>query len=150
MAVPKKRKKLDETAQELKKKSSEPTHRREAGRTEEVLSRNASKKIDSAFEIMDHIQEETSTHIPSDEERTSRPFDSRKNNSKKERTGFRFHISLDAVMPEKKTDSRNRSPLPANKSSILDIGLTIPFFWKMPIIGKIVQKVIQNMKTVKF
>jgi hypothetical protein len=150
MAVPRKRKKLDETAKELKKKGSTQQHRRHAVKTEEALSRNASKKIDTAFEIMDHIQEETSTHIPSNEESTSRPIDSKRSHSTKERTGFRFHISLDAVMPEKKTDSRNRSPLPINKSSILDIGLTIPFFWKMPIIGRIVQKVIRNMKTVKF
>jgi hypothetical protein len=150
MAVPKKRKKLDETAKELKKKGSSSKHQRHAVKTEEALSRNTSKKIDTAFEIMDHIQEETSTHITSNEESTSGPMDSKKSRSTKERTGFRFHISLDAVMPEKKTDSRNRSPLPVNKSSILDIGLTIPFFWKMPIIGKIVQKVIRNMKTVKF
>lgn len=150
MAVPKKRKKLDETAQELKKKSPTPSHRRQTVKTEEALSRNTSKKIDSAFEIMDHIQEEPSDPIRSDEERTSRPFDSRNTCLKKERTGFRFHISLDAVMPEKKTDRRNRSPHPVNKSSILDIGLTIPFFWKMPIIGGIVQKVIRNIKTVKF
>lgn len=150
MAVPRKRKKLDETAKELKKKGSTPKRQRHEVKTEEALSRNTSKKIDTAFEIMDHIQEETSTHIPSNEERISGPMDSKKSRSKKERTGFRFHISLDAVMPEKTTDSRNRSTLPVNESSILDIGLTIPFFWKMPIIGKIVQKVIQNMKTVKF
>jgi hypothetical protein len=140
MAVPRKRKKLAETAEKLKNNNPRPQDRKQTKKVEKTVSRNSSEKIDTAFAIMDHIEEEIAAV----------PTGSAKPSSTMERLGFRFHISLDAVMPEKRTGSKDRSLPPANRSSILDIGLTIPFFWKMPIIGDIAQKVIRNIRTLKW
>lgn len=142
MAVPRKRKKLADTSEKLKKKASPLRQRRQRPKAEKALSRNVSEKIDTAFEIMDHIKEEPSADMIADEETATASTNATKSVSTLERLGFRFHISLDAVMPEKRTGSKE-------KSSILDIGLTIPFFWRMPIIGGIAQKVIRNIKTFK-
>ncbi|MFH2065580.1 MAG: hypothetical protein ABIK15_10315 [Pseudomonadota bacterium] len=150
MAVPRKRKKLAETAENLKKNNPRPQDRKRTKKAEKTLARNSSQKIDTAFEIMDHIEEEPSFDGPFKEKIAALPVDSAKPGSTMERLGFRFHLSLDAVMPEKRTGSKDRSSPPANRSSILDIGLTIPFFWKMPIIGDIAQKVIRNIRTLKW
>lgn len=139
MAVPKKRKKLAETSEKLKKKATPSQQPDKAQKTVKASTRNSSQKIDQAFEIMDHIERDTAAHTPLKEKK-----------SPLERLGFRFHISLDAVMPEEKHKNRRQKENPVHKSSILDIGLTIPFFWKMPIIGGIAQKVVQNIKTLKF
>jgi len=140
MAVPRKRKKLDETAKELKKKGSSSKHQRHAVKTEEALSRNTSKKIDTAFEIMDHIQEETSTHIPSNEESTSGPMDSKKTRSTKERTGFRFHISLDAVMPEKKQTAETGPRFPLTNHPYWISDSPYPFSGRCPLLAKSFKK----------
>jgi hypothetical protein len=144
LAVPRKRKKLAETANELKQNGSKSQRQNKPQKTVKISARNSSKKIDNAFEIMEHIEKETSA-----EKTIGQRSNSTKSASPLERLGFRFHISLDAVMPEEK-GNRNKTAVPLNKSSILDIGLTIPFFWKMPIIGGIAQKVVQSIKTLKF
>ncbi len=149
MAVPKKRKKLAETANELKQKGLKSNPKNKPQKTATISARNSSKKIDNAFEIMENIEKETSAEKTSGKKAIGQRSNSTKSASPLERLGFRFHISLDAVMPEKK-DSKKKSQAPLKKSSILDIGLTIPFFWKMPIIGGIAQKVVQSIKTVKF
>lgn len=146
MAVPRKRKKLAETAtspetkKPAAKKRPQPSGRKKAVKQTATVA----EQIDTAFAIMDSIDDKKTEN----ETVVSRETESKRNTITMDRLGFRFHFSLDAVMPDSKDQSD--PDLQPNRSSLLDIGLTIPFFWKMPIIGGIAQKVIRNIRTFKF
>jgi hypothetical protein len=150
MTVPKKRKKLAETAEGLKK-TIPAQHKKKSGKVVRISTRNSAKKIDNAFEIMKHIDDDD---FPADEalEKSDsiRKEKSDSSSSQSKRQGFRFQISLDALIPDKKSQDEDRKSTPIKKSPLLDIGVTIPFFWRFPIIGEIAQKVVRNIKTIKF
>jgi len=101
---------------------------------------------------MKHI--ENDDEFPADEAmenndllREGRPASS---SSSSKRQGFRFQISLDALMPDNRSQDEDHESSPVKESPLLDIGVTIPFFWRFPIIGRIAQKVVRNIKTIKF
>jgi len=152
MAVPKKRKKLAETAEGLKKRTLNQRKKKKTGKAAKTSTRTSAKKIDNAFKIMKHI--ENDDDYPADEaiERDASIQDDEpvSSASHSKRQGFRFQISLDALIPNKKSKDESRKSSPVSESQLLDIGVTIPFFWKFPIIGGIVQKVVRNIKTIKF
>ena len=146
MAVPRRRKKLAETATSSHKaKKPAAPKRPQPSRTKKAVKQTAStvEQIDTAFAIMSRIDEKKTEN----ETVVSRGTVSKRKAITMDRLGFRFHFSLDAVMPDSKDQSD--PDLQPNRSSLLDIGLTIPFFWKMPIIGGIAQKVVRNLKTLK-
>jgi hypothetical protein len=151
MAVPKKRKKLAETSESLKKSIPEQQKTKKARKAERISMKNSTKKIDNAFEIMKHIEDddfpEDETPSRSDSTRERKLYSS---SSKSKQQGFRFRISLDALIPDKKSQDEDLESAPISRSHLLDIGVTIPFFWRFPIIGGIAQKVVRSIKTIKF
>jgi len=125
--------------------------KKEAGKAEIISIKNSTKKIDNAFKIMKHIEDDD---LPEDET-PSRSDSTRErklgsSSSQSKRQGFRFRISLDALIPDKKSQDEDLKSAPISRSPLLDIGVTIPFFWRFPIIGEIAQKVVRNIKTIKF
>ena len=152
MAVPKKRKKLAETAESLKRSTPNQRKKKKTAKAPKRSTGKSSKKIDAAFEIMEHIDNdddfseeesiERNDSIQEDEPVSSSP--------PSKRQGFRFQISLDALIPDKKSKDEDRKSSRISKSQLLDIGVTIPFLWRFPIIGGIAKKVVRNIKTIKF
>lgn len=126
-------------------------HNRRAGEPAQA-SKDSGKKIDKAFEIMDSI-EETGDAGPGDAAAprgNTRHGGADRQTSSSQRHGIRFRFSLDAVMPEKKESDGEHDPTQKNQSALVDIGLTLPFIWKIPIIGGIAQKVARHIKPIKF
>jgi len=100
---------------------------------------------------MAHIDDkgETATETP----KITKPADPEKPSRSKpasNRLGFRFHVSLDALMPNKQQRNADKRKQPVKESAVIDIDLTIPFLWDIPIIGGITQKIFKNFKTIKF
>jgi len=153
MTVPRKRKKLAETAETLKKKIPDQHPKMKVGKAERTSSPHSAKKIDNAFKIMKHIEEDDSSEDMASERKGS--VRERKPDSpsfQPKRQGFRFRISLDALIPNKKSlddDEEDRKSSRISRAPLLDIGVTIPFLWRFPIIGEIAQKVVRNIKTIK-
>jgi len=151
MAVPKKRKKLAETAEDLKKSTSNQHKKKKPGKAAKISTKDSAKKIDNAFEIMKHIEDddfpEDETPSRSDSTRERKLYSP---SSKSKQQGFRFRISLDALIPDKKSQDEDLESAPISRSHLLDIGVTIPFFWRFPIIGGIALKVVRSIKTIKF
>lgn len=152
MAVPKKRKKLAEISDDLKKTKPGQRKKKKPGKTAKSSTRHSTKKIDTAFDIMKHIEneDEFSADVAMEENDLPREGKPASSSSSSKRQGFRFQISLDALMPDNRSQDEDRESSPVKESPLLDIGVTIPFFWRFPIIGRIAQKVVRNIKTIKF
>jgi hypothetical protein len=151
MAVPRKRKKLDKTSADLKKRKGKPRAKtRNTGKMASPLSKDPDQKIDKAFEIMDSIDEPSGPAKRKTPVSRNRELEKVSKEVTPKRQGIRFWISLDAVMPEQKKRHGDQRKKQENQSALIDIGLTLPFIWKVPIIGGIAQKVARNIKTIKF
>ncbi len=151
MAVPKKRKKLIEKSENLKKTVRARSQKSNQKPLKLKAIKKSSEKIDEAFEIMTHIENknEKAAKAP----KITKPVDQKKPSHPKppsDRLGFRFHVSLDALMPNKPQRNADKKKQPVKESPVIDIDLTIPFLWDMPIIGGITQKIFKNFKTIKF
>jgi len=149
MAVPKKRKKLEPGKVNSRTKPAETT-KGLANEPKPEPASQSSQKIDQAFKIMDHIDRaDVPTGSPGENRISSHSPDKRMNPVKSKRTGFRFHFALDAVLPVDATDGEASSTEGPTKSSLLDLGFTIPFFWKFPVIGGAAKKIIKHIKGIQ-
>ena len=106
------------------------------------MARQDEKKVERAFEVIENL------------ERTSRKGDSHKTSDQKkqgvkkgkEESGIRIRISLDALISEKDTETSPEKDLHAGKSNLLDIGFTVPYIWKIPVIGPTVLKIVKHLQ----
>jgi len=151
MAVPKKRKKLAEKSESRKSTVRTRSQKSNQEPTMHQAIKKSSEKIDEAFEIMTHIDNkgERAAKAP----KITKPDSPEKPSRFKpasNRLGFRFHVSLDALMPNKAQRNADKRKQPVKESAVIDIDLTIPFLWDIPIIGDITQKIFKNFKTIKF
>lgn len=149
MAVPRKRKKLDKTAETLKKKPARKRPAKPAARAGTKPATASNKKIDAAFQIMDHIEDHRNSPSRKSAARRSPATDERTAAPSPRKLGVRFHFSVDAVMPEPGPDDNTPADPTSNRSSLVDVGLTLPFIWKVPVIGGIAQKIARSLITIK-
>lgn len=150
MAVPRKRKKLAEKP-ERRVKQIRPASQKQPSSKRKPL-KASSKKIDEAFKIMTDIEDKTKRRIRAVKEKTPPPVEKKDASPPKpssKRMGFRFQISLDALMPNKERRLSETRKKPVKESTVVDIDLTIPFIWDLPIIGGMTQKFFKNFKTIK-
>jgi len=158
MTVPKKRKKL-EPAKDKKKTVQKKQPRKSTKASAPRKAASKARQLDEAFEIIEHIEEGKETGKPlKASDSNSRPDvengakNGVENSSGKssDRLGFRWNISLDAVMPddsEPAVDHKNAEKKPVNprQSTVFDVGFTIPFFWDWPVFGELTRKFFQNI-----
>lgn len=64
----------------------------------------------------------------------------------KEESGIRIHLSLDALISEKDTETSRERDLHPGKSNLLDIRFTVPYIWKIPVIGKAALKIVKHLQ----
>lgn len=106
------------------------------------MARQDEKKVERAFEVIENLER---TSKKGDSPKTS---DSRKAGMKKgrEESGIRIRFSLDALISEKDTESSREKDLRAGRSNLLDIGFTVPYIWKIPVIGPTVLKIVKHLQ----
>jgi hypothetical protein len=106
------------------------------------VARQDEKKVERAFEVIENLDK---TSGRADSHRSS---DAKKTGMKKgkEESGIRIHFSLDALISEKDTETSRERDLRAGKSNLLDIGFTVPYIWKIPLIGSTVLKIVKHLQ----
>ncbi len=100
------------------------------------------KKVDRAFEVIDRL--EKSEKRPGSASKAN-PGHRPRLSSK---SGLRINLSLDALISE--NDSRTEKELHPGKSNLLDIHLTVPYVWKIPIFGKTALKIIKRLQAQEY
>jgi hypothetical protein len=100
------------------------------------IETRATQKLEEAFEIMDQIPSRDSTM----ENTETTQF---------QRIGFHWKISLEAVLPDDvQTDSQQPPSVP-NRSTVMDIGFTIPFLWGWSMVDDMTKSFLKNFKPYK-
>ena len=106
------------------------------------MARQDEKKVERAFEVIENLEK---TSKKGDSQKTS---DQKKASMKrgKEESGIRVHLSLDALISEKDTETSRERDLRAGKSNLFDIRFTIPYIWKIPVIGATALKIVKHLQ----
>jgi hypothetical protein len=106
------------------------------------VTKQDEKKVERAFEVIENLER---TSKKGDSPKTS---DHKKSAGKKprEESGIRIHLSLDALISEKDTETSRERDLHVGKSNLLDIHFTVPYIWKIPVIGKAALKIIKHLQ----
>jgi hypothetical protein len=142
MGVPKKRKKLDRSINGKPKTSQKVDYKDNSqgkdGFNTLFQEQTSSDKLDKALEIIENIDKKIT-----DAEGIMSPHNTVVDNAnlpgrKPARTGFRFRISMEAVMPEEYS-SRYGEKEKVSISSLFKLDFTIPFLWRLPVIGRFAQ-----------
>jgi len=107
------------------------------------VAKQDEKKVERAFEVIENI-EKTSKKGDS-----PKAADQKKKSGKKakDESGIQIRFSLNALISEKDTESSKEKNLHAGKSNLLDIGFTIPYIWKIPVIGKAALKIVKSIQS---
>ncbi len=136
MGIPKTRKKLNQgTAGES---GSESISKKIMIDTDEAPA----AKLDQAFEIVEHMENKTDDTETSSE--NTEPM--RESMDKKARPGFRWRISLEAVVPEDAPAKPRNKEKSFETAPILNFDVTVPFLWRAPVIGTATKKCIAFLK----
>jgi hypothetical protein len=106
------------------------------------VAKQDERKVERAFEVIENLERSSQK---GDSHKTS---DHKKQGMKKgkEESGIRIRFSLDALISEKDTETSQEQDLRAGKSNLLDIGFTIPYIWKIPVIGSTVLKIVKHLQ----
>lgn len=144
MALPKKRKKLEKESEEFQEVKKVKPKRKRAKSKEAILA----EEIKSAFEIIETIEPTNDQEEEIESESKSKKEETRDYAidlvSKRKNPGFRINLSFDAIIPgERSTETNGRS---VNKSSLLNIGFTVPFLWRFPIVGGVIKKIVTTLQ----
>ena len=155
MAVPRTRKKLDKSAENLKKtvgklveeNKKRTGNRKPIGDSSKAKVIKSAEKLDKAFEVVENldksIQQTSAVPVKKDSDIQERKDASIVPLSGK--FGFRFKISVDAIMPLEAEKTSPKDQDKAKKSSVVEIGFTLPFIWGLPVIGGLAKKLLKKL-----
>jgi hypothetical protein len=133
MPVPRERKKLDRSAAAKNTVMARPVEQAIPTAPASNLKTRSLQKLDKAFEIMEQVpyRESGATEAASPQS---------------QRLGFRWKISLEAVLPEDtNADSKGPASNP-DRTTLLNLGFTVPFFWGWPIVDEITKNFLKYFK----
>ena len=133
MAVPRKRIKLDRTVVAKQPPKDQPVEKPPKAAPVSNLKTRSARQLDEAFEIMEQIPYRETAGT-----KTLEPAP--------RRTGFRWKISLEAVLPDNTSAGSEDQSSQSQRSSLIDLGFTIPFFWGWPIFGAMTKSFLKNFE----
>ena len=129
MAVPRKKRKLDQVSTTSKTSTSKKI-KSEGKDPSRATVRHSKEKLDKAFEVIDDLEKIHEADVTQEQ----------KFHKKKPR-GFHFSFSLDAVL--------HHSVNKAEKEPVFQVQFTLPFLSEIPIIGGVAHKVLKKIKPFK-
>ncbi|MCB1190800.1 MAG: hypothetical protein KDK90_10220 [Leptospiraceae bacterium] len=142
MPIPKKRKKLDTFVEPIQNQNFEIGNKQPNDLKTSLTTETANhveKTIENAFDVMEFIDIKL---------RSEEDINSIKNTKTRETTGIHFSLQLDPFNLEEFLHPEQKKPNPEQKN-IVDINLTFPYIWNLPIFYDITKNVIQSMKQFK-
>jgi len=97
------------------------------------------KKVDRAFEVIEGL-EKSEKKGDSNDKSTQKQADG---DSKGKRSGLQIKFSMDALISEQDTHARNLRP---GASNLLNVDFTVPYIWRIPVLGKTALKVVKYLQ----
>lgn len=97
------------------------------------------KKVDRAFEVIEGLEksEKKTTGAKKAEPR-------KKAGEKGKRSGLQIKFSMDALISEKETSQEKN--LRTGASNLLTFDFTVPYVWRIPVIGKTALKLVKYLQ----
>ena len=97
-------------------------------------------KVDRAFAVVDRLEENAKRVADSVETAVSEKKQTK-------RSGLQFCFSMDALISDQDTRSAREDNLRSGESNLLNFKITLPYIWKIPVIGKTALKIIRRIQT---
>jgi hypothetical protein len=142
MAVPKKRKKLEDAIESLpnfesnKEFSADSENFQKQKKTNKVI-KNKQDKVDKAFDVVDQIENPETRTNALKVQKINEPSDQ----------GIHIQFKLDLIRLEDILEIGKQKEDKVENSIVLDF--TIPYFWNLPIINEVTKTFIQELKNLK-
>ena len=107
-----------------------------------TATKSNDKKIDRAFEVVERLEKKEKDQGPSS---GAEPRKSKKQGPAK-RSGLQFRFSMDALISEQDTRATRPGELRPGESNLLNFKITLPYVWKIPVIGKTALKIVRYLQ----
>ena len=94
------------------------------------------KKVEDAFDLVDKLDKENppgNIGVKADPKPVSR-------------SGLRVRFAIDALISDSDTRAVDDKEIRAGESILVDFGITLPYIWNIPVIGKTVLKVVKYLQ----
>lgn len=101
------------------------------------------KKVDRAFEVIEGLEKSEKK----DDSAKKSNHKKSAGDSKGKRSGLQIKFSLDALISERDTQTTNAKNLRPGASNLLNVDFTVPYIWRIPVIGKTALKVVKYLQT---
>ena len=101
-------------------------------------------KVDRAFEVVDRLEQNAKRMADSEETVFSGKEQVRK------RSGLQFCFSMDALISDQDTQAAKEKNLRSGESNLLNFKITLPYIWKIPVIGKTALKIIKRIQAEEY
>ena len=114
------------------------------------------KKLERAFEVIEKLEKsDNAKNSPAagvepnsagKSESVRKTSVNRKNTHK---SGIHIHLALDALISEDDTQKTGSKEMQAGTSKLINVGVTIPHIWKIPVIGRTALKIVRHFQVEK-
>ena len=108
----------------------------------ETAAERHRKKVEDAFELVDKLDQEE--HLEQLEKEKNIPKQAAR--KPESRSGLRVRFGIDALISDRDRQTADDKEIRTGESTLLDFGITLPYIWKIPVIGKRVLKLIKHMQ----
>lgn len=107
-----------------------------------TVSKINEKKIDRAFEVVERLEKKEKDQTPDACAELKKP----KKSVPAKRSGLQFRFSMDALISDQDTRATPSGDLRPGESNLLNFKITLPYVWKIPVIGKTALKVVRYLQ----
>lgn len=100
------------------------------------------KKVDRAFEVIEGLEKSDKKEAAAGKSAPKGPAPI----TIPKKSGLKIKISLDALISEKDTQTTREKNLHPGISNLLNLDFTVPYIWRIPIVGKTALKVVKYVQ----
>lgn len=101
------------------------------------------KKVDRAFEVIEGMEKSEKKGDSKDKSTHKKAG----GDSKGKRSGLQIKFSMDALISEQDTHTTGSKNLRPGASNLLNFNFTVPYIWRIPVLGKTALKVVKYLQT---
>jgi len=104
------------------------------------------RKVERAFRVIEQLEEKEKKHEP----KALPPDEDTEIEKRNKKSGLQIRFSLDALISDKDSKKSKEKDLRAGESNLLNFKITVPFIWRLPVIGKTALKIINRIQTEEY
>ncbi|RJP43661.1 MAG: hypothetical protein C4548_06870 [Desulfobacteraceae bacterium] len=110
------------------------------------VPRENEKKVERAFEVIEKLEKSDNARNVGAESAKKKTADRKDHN----KSGLRIHFAMDALVSENDTRQAGEKDLQSGSSKLIDIRFTVPYIWRIPVIGKTALKIVKHLQAEKY